>query len=159
MSALNALLPHDGRWSLPRLVPMSATPAPKRGYRICIVDDDQPERKLLRLALEGEGYAVEEASNGQAALSLLRRSHHRFIVLLDMRMPVVSGTSVLRTVANDHFLATRHAFILITAWPDRPPELVSLLQTLSVPVVCKPFDLEELLNTIDQVAGRLQAVS
>ena len=137
---------------------MSAPPMPSQGH-ICIVDDDQPERDLLRLALESEGYTVAEAASGQAALDLLRRTPHRCVVLLDLRMPLLSGTEVLRMVAAEPHLAARHAFILISAWPDRPPELASLLETLSVPAVRKPFDLEELLKVIAEAAERLEAVS
>jgi CheY-like chemotaxis protein len=137
---------------------MSALPVPPHSY-ICIVDDDQPDRDLLRLVLESEGYSVEEASSGQEALRLLRRSPHRFVVLLDLRMPGLSGTEVLRQVAAEAPLATRHAFILISAWPDRPPELRALMSALSVPVVSKPFDIEELLEVIAQATKRIQIAS
>lgn len=142
----------------PQPIHMSTPQTPVR-HHICIVDDDEPERGLLRLALEGEGYAVAEAASGKEALTLLRRSQQRFIVLLDLRMPVLSGTEVLRMVAAEPPLSSRHTFILITAWPDRPPELASLLDTLSIPVVRKPFDLEELLAVVAQAAGRFQALS
>lgn len=136
---------------------MSIRPAPQTRH-ICIVDDDQPERDLLRLFLEGEGYAVEEASSGQAALHLLRQSPHRFIVLLDVRMPALDGAEVLRMVAAEPPLDTQHAFILISAWPESP-ELTSLLSKLSIPFVRKPFDLEELLTVIGQAAERLETIS
>jgi two-component system KDP operon response regulator KdpE len=137
---------------------MTVPPAPQH-HPICIVDDDQPERHLLRLVLKSEGYPVAEASTGQEALRLLRRSRQRFVVLLDLRMPVLGGTEVLRQAAAEPRLATRHAFILISAWPDRPPELMALLDALSVPVVSKPFDLEELLAVIAQTARRLEPPS
>jgi CheY-like chemotaxis protein len=137
---------------------MSALSVP-RYHRICIVDDDQPERHLLRLVLESEGYRVVEASSGQEALRLLRRSSHRFVVLLDLRMPVLSGTEVLRRVAAEPRLATQHTFIVISAWPDRPPELTAILDALSVPIVSKPFDLEELLAVIARATGRLETAS
>jgi CheY-like chemotaxis protein len=137
---------------------MSALPEPQQNH-ICIVDDDQPERQLLRLVLESEGYSVAEASSGQEALRLLRRSPHRFIVLLDLRMPVLGGTEVLRQVAAEPPLVARHTFILISAWPDRPPELTALLSELSIPVVSKPFDIEELLAVIAQATQRLETAS
>ena len=137
---------------------MSIRPAPQPRH-ICIVDDDPPERDLLHLFLEGEGDVVEEASSGQAALHLLRQSPHRFIVLLDVRMPALSGIDVLRIVAAEPPLATQHAFILISAWSEPSPELTSLLSSLSIPFVRKPFDLEELLTVIDQTAERVSSRS
>jgi CheY-like chemotaxis protein len=137
---------------------MSAPPMPQP-IHICIVDDDEPERNLLRLVLESEGYSVAEAASGQEALRLLRRSPHRFVVLLDLRMPILSGTEVLRLVAAEPLLANRHTFILISAWPDRPPELTELLNKLSIPVVSKPFDLEELLTVIAQATQRIETTA
>jgi CheY-like chemotaxis protein len=62
--------------------------------RILIVDDDQDWREALRLALEDLGYEGVEASSGEQALELME--HEQFpIVLLDMRMPGLSGSEVI----------------------------------------------------------------
>ena len=57
---------------------------------ILVVDDDEDLQQLLRLVLEGQGYSVETASNGEEALACFERRRPG-VILLDMRMPVMNG--------------------------------------------------------------------
>ena len=57
---------------------------------VLVADDDRSTRTALRHALEAEGFAVEEAINGQQALSLLNKVNPD-LVLLDAVMPVMDG--------------------------------------------------------------------
>lgn len=121
-----------------------------------VVDDDESIRQTLRDVLEYEGYSVTEAADGQDALAVLQSSLHPLIVLLDLRMPGMDGTGVLRAVANDMRLTTSNVFALITANSYTIPlECSRLLSRLSVPVVPKPFDIDLLLSVVSQIAYRL----
>jgi CheY-like chemotaxis protein len=124
--------------------------------QVLIVDDDQPTREVLRLILEDAGHEVVETSGGSSALDLLRASERRVLVLLDQLMPGLDGTDVLAMVASDLNLTTRHAYILLSA-DVRPlgPMALTLLATLSVPLIRKPFDIDDLLETVARCAGRL----
>jgi two-component system, chemotaxis family, chemotaxis protein CheY len=62
--------------------------------RILIVDDDTDWREFLRIALEDLGYEGVEASNGEEALEWMKREQFP-IVLLDIRMPGLSGKDVI----------------------------------------------------------------
>jgi two-component system nitrogen regulation response regulator NtrX len=62
--------------------------------RILVVDDEEPIRKTLRMALEYEGYDVVEASSGPEALVLLDRESAD-LVFLDIKMPGMDGLEVL----------------------------------------------------------------
>ena len=62
--------------------------------RILIVDDDRDWRDFLRMSLEGLGFEGVEASSGEEALELMGREQFP-IVLLDIRMPGLSGTEVI----------------------------------------------------------------
>ena len=54
--------------------------------RILVVDDDPQIRRVMRVTLTGQGYEVDDAKDGDAALEKLRQQ--RFdLVLLDMNMP------------------------------------------------------------------------
>ncbi|HLZ23461.1 MAG TPA: response regulator [Ktedonobacterales bacterium] len=124
--------------------------------RVLVVDDDQAIRDALRLGLEEEGYAVAEAADGAMALDVLRATNERQIVLLDFRMPRVDGGSVLIGVDNDARLAGRDAFILITANLNTVPlPIATLLHRLDVPIISKPFDMDELLDAVAAAAQRL----
>lgn len=125
--------------------------------RVLVVDDDQAIRDALRLALEEEGYAVAEAADGAIALDMLRHAgDERQIVLLDFRMPRVDGGGVLLSVDGDERLSGRDAFILITAnLSTLPLSIAMLIHRMEVPVISKPFDMDELLDTVAAAAQRL----
>ena len=82
---------------------------------VLVVDDDDDIREVIRALLEDEGYVVEEARHGEEALRTLRSSSHHFVVLLDLRMPVLDGAAVIATIAKEKALRQRHAYILATA--------------------------------------------
>jgi len=119
---------------------------------VLVVDDDAAVRDVLRAVLEDTGYRVAEAWNGQEALEILRTSPHPMVVLLDLLMPRLDGAALLRAVTEDALLAARHAFVILTA-ADCP--YIRSLGNLAVPVILKPFDIDDLLNTIIQVASHL----
>jgi CheY-like chemotaxis protein len=126
--------------------------------RALVAEDDRPIRETLRWALEEAGYEVCEAGDGLAALDALRASPQGMVVLLDLRMPRLDGAGVLRAVAGDCQLSSRHAYILMTAELYQPTaSFAQLLATLNVAVMRKPFDLDELLDTLEHATGRLTA--
>lgn len=63
--------------------------------RILVVDDDDLNRDLLQQILSREGYLVETAADGQAALATLKEASFH-LVLSDLRMPRMSGVDLLR---------------------------------------------------------------
>ncbi|MGH2517574.1 MAG: response regulator [Ktedonobacterales bacterium] len=124
--------------------------------RVLVVDDDQEIRESLRLMLEGEGYQVREARDGVAALDILSSSTLPLVVLLDLRMPRLDGEGVLRAVVRDSYLATSHAYLLLTADSLAVSSaLAAILAQLRAPMVAKPFDLDALLDIVHQLACRL----
>lgn len=117
---------------------------------VLVVDDDRAIRETLRAVLEEEGLDVVEAGDGLRALEILRASRVPHMVLLDLRMPVMDGIDLLRTVAADGWLASRHAYAIITANSELVPvALAGVKGRLSVPVLLKPFDLDAVLDTVE----------
>src|SRR5437899_12620407 len=78
---------------------------------ILVVDDDEPIRRMLERTLAAEGYRVDVAADGGAALAALERSVPD-LVLLDVAMPGVDGLAVCRR-ARARGLAT--PILLLTA--------------------------------------------
>ncbi|MGO8949571.1 MAG: response regulator [Ktedonobacterales bacterium] len=125
---------------------------------VLVVEDDTEIRATLRMALEDDGYTVLEAENGEAALAQLRKNAAPMVVLLDLVLPLRSGASVLETVASDADLATRHAYILVTAADQSfHPPFTDVLKQLQVPVVQKPFDLDTLFDAVTHARERVGA--
>ena len=68
--------------------------------RILIVDDERNVRATLKSVLEDEGYAVEDVSSGEEALSAVKRGTFD-LVLLDIWLPGMDGLEVLEQIGND----------------------------------------------------------
>lgn len=120
-----------------------------RSVAILIVDDNPDIREAIRGLLEAEAYTVIEVSDGQAALALLRASHGPLVALVDYSMPRMNGFAMLREVSGDAELLTRHAYVLLTANDDfLPLNFRILLAALDIPIIGKPFEAQELLDTV-----------
>jgi DNA-binding response OmpR family regulator len=76
---------------------MSKTEKERKSPLVLIVDDDITVRLLVRRCLEKVGFVVEEASDGEKALSSFENLHPD-IVLLDVRMPGMDGFEVCEEI-------------------------------------------------------------
>jgi CheY-like chemotaxis protein len=124
--------------------------------RVLVVDDDDDIRETLAELLRDEGYVVQEASSGVPALAVLRVSRVRLVVLLDLQMPGMDGRQVLRAVADHDALARRHACVLMTANEQALSLAFStLLLDLQVPILAKPFGIDDVLAAVRQAERRL----
>ncbi len=70
------------------------------GSRVLVVDDMPETRRLMRRVLERARFAVTEAGTGEAGLSAIRRDRPDAVVL-DLRLPGISGFDVARAVRSD----------------------------------------------------------
>ncbi len=128
------------------------------GVHVLVVEDDGDTRHVLRLILEDAGYTISQASEGVAALDLLRRSPVPLVVLLDWWLPELDGIAVLRAMAGDVAGASRHTYILMTAAPEpRATTLARVPPSMTPSLLCKPFGLETLLEMVAAAARRLHA--
>jgi CheY-like chemotaxis protein len=125
---------------------------------VLVVDDDMALRRMVAMVLEDAEWEVLEARDGREALSTMRSNPDHLIVLLDWKMPNMSGEDVLNAVKADPDLATRHAYILITAMSAMlSPHVMTLLNELSVPVIAKPFGIQQLLCVVEDKARNMRA--
>ena len=90
--------------------------------KILVVDDEPHVCELLSRWLTAEGYSCDVASNGEAAIELLKREQHHLVVS-DIMMPGMSGIDLL-TFIKDSFPEV--AFILVTAVDDRKTAIMTL---------------------------------
>jgi CheY-like chemotaxis protein len=128
--------------------------------RVLVVDDDADVRRLLRVMLEAEGYAVAEAPGGAAALDILRDSPDRLVVLLDHLMPGLTGADVLERAAAEGGRLAAHGYILISADDNRAAlDLVADLTSLSVTILTKPINRAPLARLVRHAAETVGAVA
>ena len=92
---------------------------------ILVVDDNEPNRYLLSAQFGGNGYAVEEARNGEEALAIARENPPDLIVS-DLLMPVMDGYTLLRLWKADESLRGI-PFVVCTATYTAPKDELSLI--------------------------------
>ncbi len=117
--------------------------------KILYVEDEEQTRTLVAEELRQEGYTVDQAEDGEAAIGLLSgRSYD--LLLLDIRMPRKSGLDVLAFIRDQD----RHPrVIMLTAVDD----LTSAIQAVKLGAneyLTKPFRLEQLLAAIERILHR-----
>lgn len=126
--------------------------------RVLVVDDDPEIRETLELALEESGYAVSQAADGQSALRELRASPHGMVVLVDRLMPRLEGTDFVRIVSRDGDALKRHRYVLMTASPNLLAEAdVVELAAAEIPILAKPFNLDDVLALVATAASHLRS--
>lgn len=113
---------------------------------ILVVDDDSGTRGWVRAALELEGYAVATAVDGSEALKQLRTSEPA-LILLDVRLPVLSGAEVLAALRLQGFDGP---VICMSAGTISAAEALGFGAAAYLP---KPFDIDRLLTLVAQFAG------
>jgi len=64
---------------------------------ILIAEDQDDDREMMRIFLEGEGYNVVEAENGRDAIDVAQESEPD-LILIDLNMPEMDGTSAVREI-------------------------------------------------------------
>jgi DNA-binding response OmpR family regulator len=143
----------DTQFSTPRLTfaadlcAISVTICNHRADCLCMhtllfVEDDPAIRTALRLALEDEGYTVVEAHDGQTGLRLFGE-HEVDLILLDLRLPDISGFEVCRQLRQTSIVP----IIMVTAQTDTH-DLVAGLEAGADDYVTKPVVAKELAARI-----------
>jgi len=114
--------------------------------RILIVEDHPTMREAMRLVLEGEGFVIEEAADGQTALAAIR-DRPPDLLFLDLNIPGVSGPEVLRVVKADPSFGGRVIIVTATGEEGR----AAALRLGADEYFTKPFSPTALLRTVEQV--------
>jgi two-component system response regulator MprA len=119
------------------------------GLRILVVDDDRAVRESLRRSLAFNGYQVELAGDGQAALAAILDSRPDALVL-DVMMPRLDGLEVCRRLRG----AGDDLPILVLTARDAVSDRVAGLDAGADDYLPKPFALEELLARLRALLRR-----
>ncbi len=135
-------------------------PRPASPVAVLVVDDDDDVRDSLCDLLRLTGYIVYAAPDGMSALDRLRTHPSPMIVLLDWMMPGMDGLQVLHALAEDAAAVQPHVFFVLTASKDEltwrlGQHEVAVPSHLSVAVLGKPFDMDDLLEFVARAAAHL----
>ena len=110
---------------------------------ILVVDDEPPIRKLLRVGLGSQGYAVSEAPNAKAAIELVD-AQKPDLILLDLGLPGMGGLDLLRKWRDDGLDVP---VVILSSRTDEAG-IVAALELGADDYVTKPFGMNELVARI-----------
>jgi len=122
--------------------------------RILVVDDRHDLLHLMRRVLEDEQYQVSILQEGRGAYTHVK-TELPDLLILDLKLGDISGQDILKELKNDHVTADIPV-IVYTAAVLEAEQVTKLIASdpgryQGVRVVQKPFELESLLNLVEQV--------
>ena len=121
--------------------------------KILVIDDEESISSTLGMLLEASGFTVRTAADGKAGVDLymaeLATGTPFGLVITDFRMPIKPGDQVIKEILD---AAPDQRMILMTAYGNDalPKEYLS-----RVIVVAKPFDLDEFIQTVQNLASQI----
>jgi DNA-binding response OmpR family regulator len=112
--------------------------------RLLVIEDDPDVRLFMKIALEAEGYEVSSAADAREARQHLCSGSYE-LVLTDFGLPGMDGLSFIHDAKKQGLLGSAQVMVL-TAFS-------TLAREVSVPVLTKPIDFDDLTMRLRQMLG------
>ena len=122
--------------------------SPSRSPRVLVVDDERSIVDFIRLGLQYEGFQVQTAPDGQAALRMISEFKPH-VVVLDVMMPKLDGLAVAEAIRGN-----KDTGVIILSAKDEVADRIKGLEVGADDYLVKPFDFGELLARIRAVMRR-----
>ncbi|HWV18427.1 MAG TPA: response regulator [Rhodocyclaceae bacterium] len=110
--------------------------------KILVVDDSATERHVLVTLLEGKGYTIVTASNGEEGVAAAKRELPD-LILMDVVMPGMNGYQATRTISRDD--ATKHIPVIMCTSKDQETDKIWGMRQGALDYMVKPVDGAALL--------------
>jgi two-component system phosphate regulon sensor histidine kinase PhoR len=117
--------------------------------RILVVDDERPIREGCHRVLTAKNYDTITAENGQEALEILAREMID-LVLLDLKMPILSGEEVLQVVQERH----PEIPVIIITGHGTVDTAVECMKNGAYDFITKPFQIDQFLATVNRASEK-----
>lgn len=119
---------------------------------ILVVDDEKPQRDILRVILEDEDYEVYTSSNGKEALKILKE-YKPCVVLTDLKMPGLDGIELLEAIPQDDL---QPSVVIIMTAHGTISSAVEAMKLGAFDYLTKPLDKEELMVVLKKAVERVR---
>ena len=113
---------------------------------IMVVEDYDDTRLLLKKGLEGLGYSVLEASNGQEAVDIAAREHLD-LILMDLDLPILDGIVATQLIRQQSEM--RVPIVAVTAYPMSFTRVKAFAEGCDE-YMAKPIDMSELARLVNR---------
>jgi CheY-like chemotaxis protein len=113
---------------------------------IMVVEDYDDTRHLLKKGLEGLGYSVLEASNGQEAVDIAAREHLD-LILMDLDLPILDGIVATQRIRQQSNM--RVPIVAVTAYPMSYTRVKAFSEGCDE-YMAKPIDMTELARLVNR---------
>ena len=114
---------------------------------IMIVEDYDDTRMLLKQVLEGLGYSVLEASNGQEAVDIADREHLD-LILMDLDLPILDGIAATQRIRQQAHMEGV-PIVAVTAYPMSYSRVKAFAKGCNE-YMSKPIDVSELASLVNR---------
>jgi CheY-like chemotaxis protein len=113
-----------------------------------VVEDYDDTRMLLKAGLEGLGYSVLEASNGQEAVDIAAREHLD-LILMDLDLPILDGIVATQRIRQQSEQQQRIPIVAVTAYPMSYTRVKAFAEGCDE-YMPKPIDMSELAQLVNR---------
>ncbi len=117
--------------------------------RVLVIDDESEVRRIIRFALEKQGYDVVEAPDGEKAIEVIRAGDNPLltdVIICDVRMPKINGVEAI-AFFREQFPSV--PIIVLTGYPDMQLA-TSFIKQGVVEYLVKPVEKEKLVEVVDK---------
>lgn len=112
-----------------------------------VVEDYDDTRMLLKAGLEGLGYSVLEASNGQEAVDIAGREHPD-LILMDLDLPILDGIAATQRIRQQAEMESV-PIVAVTAYPLSYTHVKAFAKGCNE-YMAKPIDMSELARLVNR---------
>ncbi len=117
--------------------------------KVIVVDDSRTARQQVRSALQGAGYEIVEAVDGNDGIVKLSENADASLVLCDVNMPNMNGIEMLESVKR-----TGAGFTFVMLTTEAEPEIVRRAKASGAKGwIVKPFNSDLLLSAVRKLVG------
>ena len=113
--------------------------------KILVVDDEDYMREIVRQALQGSGFDIEEAADGATALEMMRRYPYD-VIITDLRLPGVPGEKLLQ----EALAISPETIVIIMTGYGNIQTAVDAIRMGAYDYLPKPFQLEEMVMRVEK---------
>ena len=123
-------------------------------WKILVVEDELPQREIVKVILEAEGFVIETAADGRQAVDLYRKFNPD-VVLCDLKLPDMDGDQLMAQLIPS--ARHKHEIILFTAH-GTIESAVGAMKKGAFDYLSKPVERDKLILTIHRACERLELI-